>query len=85
MNVSILESYNRFQTLRDDSWDRLSLESVATLNYLTDCPLLCNLNVLVIPGLQRDKTMADKMMYIPNDCKQNIALQLVVAMFRHSS
>ena len=39
-------------------------------------------------GIQRDKPMADKLVYIPNDDTQNFPfcrLKLVVEMFEHST
>ena len=39
-----------------------------------------------LAGIERDKTMADKLMYIPNDVTQNYPfcrLQLVIDMFGH--
>ena len=41
-----------------------------------------------LSGIYRDKTMADKLMYIPNDDKQNqtfCRLQLVIETFGHST
>ena len=46
-----------------------------------------NLRYSIPTGILRDKTMADKLMYIPNDNKQNYTLyrlQLLVGTFRHS-
>ena len=41
-----------------------------------------------LPGISRDKTMTDKLMYIPNDDTQNYPfcrLKLVVETFEHST
>ena len=35
------------------------------------------------PGILRDKTVDDELMYIPNDDNQNFTLKLLVEKFEH--
>ena len=41
--------------------------------------------LFTIPRILKDETMADKLVYIPNDDTQNRRLQLVVEKFGHST
>ena len=38
---------------------------------------------LLLPGIQRDKTIADKLMYIPNDDTQNYLFCRLKLVFKH--
>ena len=67
------------------SWKYSSFIKEVTLDEISPFK---NLPIKVKPGIERDKTMADKIKYVPNDDARNNSfciLQLVVETIGHST